>query len=519
MQLTERQLRIIVRRSLNEKVSWDAPFGETVKDGLENIDVAGVDIDDIQLGLDVIGIGADAVSGIAAAASPGPQAVGTLPVAGVAGVVSIIADSTNALLYAARGEYFDMTLSLIAIVPIAGSVVKVGGKGGKVAVKYILNPLLSRVSKGGGISMGTIQKIVDTIDPSVASQIPAGTLVSIQKQINAHTKNIQSFLGALEAGDVAALNKVLPKKLPEGGMAERGFNWMWGKAKAANPDIMTGFTAAKAAVGFFSDAKLMKYTDDLLAAKNGGPEAMKAFKKQYAGVTDETMFVAGQAKKGQKLRFQSAVEVAQFFMKGGTKKKRAIAGILDKIDEGSPEYEQVVKIAELMEEHGEDSPEVRDAMMQLAKSRPELQKIAAFKEVVPLQWESRIRKTNTMKITRNQIGRIIREVIDFSDREANPHDGSMHGEPEGGYDASLAEEAYDILYDYLDSRPGSNVTFEELKEIVNDTRYLPGEDPIPDDQINHAITELEGDGVMTALLMPIDYNDRSKGWTVGNIGY
>ena len=128
-------------------------------------------------------------------------------------------------------------------------------------------------------------------------------------------------------------------------------------------------------------------------------------------------------------------------------------------------------------------------------------------------------EVNEMKITKRQLRKIIKEAIDLSDREANPHDGSMYGEPEGGYDAKLAEEAYDVLYDYLDSRPDSHVTFEELKEIVNDTRYLPGEGPISDDQINQAITELEGDGVMTALLMPVDYNDRSKGWTVGNIGY
>ena len=41
-----------------------------------------------------------------------------------------------------------------------------------------------------------------------------------------------------------------------------------------------------------------------------------------------------------------------------------------------------------------------------------------------------------MKITKRQLRQIIREAIGkdfFSDREANPHDGSMYGEPEGGW--------------------------------------------------------------------------------------
>ena len=41
-----------------------------------------------------------------------------------------------------------------------------------------------------------------------------------------------------------------------------------------------------------------------------------------------------------------------------------------------------------------------------------------------------------MKITKRQLRRIIKEAIDkdfFVDREANPHDGGMYGEPEGGW--------------------------------------------------------------------------------------
>ena len=55
-----------------------------------------------------------------------------------------------------------------------------------------------------------------------------------------------------------------------------------------------------------------------------------------------------------------------------------------------------------------------------------------------------------MKITRQQLRRIIGEAFDkdfFVDREANPHDGGMYGEPEGGWDVEeeLADEA-----DYAD---------------------------------------------------------------------
>ena len=47
MILTENELRLIIREAiLSEKISMDAPFGDAVKAGLENIDVAGLDIDD-----------------------------------------------------------------------------------------------------------------------------------------------------------------------------------------------------------------------------------------------------------------------------------------------------------------------------------------------------------------------------------------------------------------------------------------------------------------------------------------
>ena len=52
-----------------------------------------------------------------------------------------------------------------------------------------------------------------------------------------------------------------------------------------------------------------------------------------------------------------------------------------------------------------------------------------------------------MKITKRQLRRIIKETIDFADREANPHDGEMYGDPEGGYETPYvdANRAYELI--------------------------------------------------------------------------
>ena len=85
-----------------------------------------------------------------------------------------------------------------------------------------------------------------------------------------------------------------------------------------------------------------------------------------------------------------------------------------------------------------------------------------------------------MKVTRKQLKRIINEAMDgdfFSDREANPHDGSMYGEPEGGYDGSLMDlEDYQRLENLLQKdlkvflRGGytKEDIIEVLKSIVED---------------------------------------------------
>ena len=56
-----------------------------------------------------------------------------------------------------------------------------------------------------------------------------------------------------------------------------------------------------------------------------------------------------------------------------------------------------------------------------------------------------------MKITRKQLKAIVQEAMDFSDREANPHDGSMYGDDiedrawsEAEYDRGY-QDGYDAL--------------------------------------------------------------------------
>ena len=67
-----------------------------------------------------------------------------------------------------------------------------------------------------------------------------------------------------------------------------------------------------------------------------------------------------------------------------------------------------------------------------------------------------------MKVTKRQLRRIIREALTdwrpeehlsglegedfFSDREANPHDDSMYGDPEGGYAIQALAAAEEMGY-------------------------------------------------------------------------
>ena len=70
-----------------------------------------------------------------------------------------------------------------------------------------------------------------------------------------------------------------------------------------------------------------------------------------------------------------------------------------------------------------------------------------------------------MKIAKGQLRRIIREQLGedfFSDREANPHDDSMYGDPEGGWGAlgefHSEEEVLEYIDDIIDSSPPGTFT-------------------------------------------------------------
>ena len=93
-----------------------------------------------------------------------------------------------------------------------------------------------------------------------------------------------------------------------------------------------------------------------------------------------------------------------------------------------------------------------------------------------------------MKITRRQLRRIIRESMgdDFlSNREANPHDGGMYGEPEGGNwddirDSIAQELSQQVLsgnelvtivqngYDWAGEIPARNEIFAVLDELLEE---------------------------------------------------
>ena len=79
------------------------------------------------------------------------------------------------------------------------------------------------------------------------------------------------------------------------------------------------------------------------------------------------------------------------------------------------------------------------------------------------------------------------------------------------------KEAYDILYKYLEDHKGdeSTYTFEQLKEIVNDTRDYD-EEPIPDAAIKAAIDDHTEDPGSGARLIWVDEN---KWKAAGHWGY
>ena len=99
-----------------------------------------------------------------------------------------------------------------------------------------------------------------------------------------------------------------------------------------------------------------------------------------------------------------------------------------------------------------------------------------------------------MKITKRQLRRIIKESIigesqwqdnidDFlSDREANPHDGTMHGEPEGGHDGHL-----DL---YLDL--GSDGDFPTLNDGDSEKQWEVPHFTSASDFLDEVLTQLPG---------------------------
>ena len=102
-----------------------------------------------------------------------------------------------------------------------------------------------------------------------------------------------------------------------------------------------------------------------------------------------------------------------------------------------------------------------------------------------------------MKITKRQLRQIIKEAVGddfFSDREANPHDGSMYGDPEGGYEPV---RSFKIPY--------KNYGYEGRKIINRDRAWLEfvpkGEPAMTPEDMFRAVTLLDSDDQEIGLAM------------------
>ena len=72
-----------------------------------------------------------------------------------------------------------------------------------------------------------------------------------------------------------------------------------------------------------------------------------------------------------------------------------------------------------------------------------------------------------MKITKRQLRTIVQEAMDFSDREANPHDGGMHGKDiedrtwdEGEYDRGY-QDGFDEVPPASNATTGYDTGYED----------------------------------------------------------
>ena len=72
-----------------------------------------------------------------------------LDVAGLAPGIGEVADFTNALAYAAEGQYLNAAFSLISLIPVAGDAI---GKGGKIATW-----LAQKAAKGGNAAKAVVK--------------------------------------------------------------------------------------------------------------------------------------------------------------------------------------------------------------------------------------------------------------------------------------------------------------------------------------------------------------------------
>lgn len=268
--LEERYVRELIRESLlsgrmssttlQEKVSMSAPAGETIKDALEEFELAGIDIDDVQLGLDMLAMGTDVAS-----LAIGVTGIGAPLAAGI-GLVGATADMTNAVVYATRGKWFDAVLSFIASAPGAGMATKGVKKIGSPVVQYVVVPAMRNLGSATKLSPKQIKTLVGLIDPSVVKKMKPSELLALQRRIDKASAGVMPILNAIKKGDLSAFAKAKGLKVPSGPagkVAEATFRKLVNKAAPVIDRVID-------IIKFLSDETLMRpLAEQLKAVKSG----------------------------------------------------------------------------------------------------------------------------------------------------------------------------------------------------------------------------------------------------------
>lgn len=160
MRITENELRILVRKELDQK----------------NLDEGALDW--LQGGLDIVGL----IPGVGEAA-----------------------DGLNAVISLGRGNPLEALLSAISMVPVGGDAV---GKGGKIVLK-LFNPAMDLIKNGAKHA-----DIIKKIGPKNLKKAKAAVELVKDAAVK-HSGEIKSAVQSVKKADLDGLEKVLKVKVPD----------------------------------------------------------------------------------------------------------------------------------------------------------------------------------------------------------------------------------------------------------------------------------------------------------------